>query len=79
MTTVKESGQSVLRNLFEKNVKQKPVETTFELVEIIKAAIPKKARMEGGHPAKRVFQAIRIEVNNELGILKMLLKTLCQA
>lgn len=49
---------------------QKPIETTFELVDIIKAAIPKKARMEGGHPAKRVFQAIRIEVNNELGILE---------
>lgn len=50
--------------------KQKPVETTLELVEIIKAAIPKKARVEGSHPAKRIFQAIRIEVNNELGILK---------
>ena len=54
--------------------KTKPVETTFELVEIIKAAIPKKARMEGGHPAKRVFQAIRIEVNNELGILENAIK-----
>lgn len=50
--------------------KEKPVTTTFELVDIIKAAIPKKARLEGGHPAKRVFQAIRIEVNNELGILE---------
>ena len=50
--------------------KQKPVETTLELVEIIKAAIPKKVRVEGSHPAKRIFQAIRIEVNNELGILK---------
>ena len=50
--------------------KEKPVMTTFELVDIIKAAIPKKARLEGGHPAKRVFQAIRIEVNNELGILE---------
>ncbi len=50
--------------------KEKPVKTTFELVDIIKAAIPKKARLEGGHPAKRVFQAIRIEVNNELGILE---------
>ena len=49
-------------------------ETTFELVGIIKAAIPKKARMEGGHPAKRVFQAIRIEVNNELGILENAIK-----
>lgn len=50
--------------------KQKPVETTLELVDIIKAAIPKKVRVEGSHPAKRIFQAIRIEVNNELGILK---------
>lgn len=49
---------------------EKPIETTGELVDIIKAAIPKKARMDGGHPAKRVFQAIRIEVNGELGILK---------
>ncbi len=50
--------------------KQKPIETTFELVDIIKAAIPKGAREEGSHPAKRVFQAIRIEVNGELEILK---------
>ena len=49
---------------------KKPVETTLELVEIIKAAIPKRVRVEGSHPAKRIFQAIRIEVNNELGILK---------
>ncbi len=45
------------------------IETTGELAEIIKAAIPAKARAEGGHPAKRVFQAIRIEVNGELKIL----------
>ena len=49
---------------------KKPVETTFELVSIIKAAIPAGARAEGGHPAKRIFQAVRIEVNNELGILE---------
>lgn len=48
---------------------QKPIETTLELVEIIKAAIPAKARREGPHPAKRTFQAIRIEVNSELSIL----------
>ncbi len=48
----------------------KPVETTFELVELIKAGIPAAKRREGGHPAKRVFQAVRIEVNNELGVLK---------
>lgn len=47
----------------------KPVETTLELVDIIKAAIPAKLRREGPHPAKRTFQAIRIEVNKELEIL----------
>jgi 16S rRNA (cytosine1402-N4)-methyltransferase len=49
--------------------KEKPVETTGELVDIIKRAIPKGAREEGSHPAKRTFQAIRIEVNDELGVL----------
>lgn len=48
---------------------QKPIETTLELVDIIKAAIPAKARRDGPHPAKRTFQAIRIEVNSELTIL----------
>lgn len=47
-----------------------PIETTGELVEIIKAAIPAAARREGGHPAKRVFQAIRIFVNSELDSLR---------
>lgn len=49
--------------------KKKPIETTFDLVDIIKASIPAKFRQEGGHPAKRTFQAIRIEVNKELHIL----------
>ena len=50
---------------------EKPVETTGELVDIICMAIPKAVRQAaGGHPAKRVFQAVRIEVNNELGILE---------
>lgn len=44
----------------------KPIETTTELVEIIKDAIPAPARRAGGHPAKRIFQAIRIAVNDEL-------------
>ncbi|WP_179395262.1 16S rRNA (cytosine(1402)-N(4))-methyltransferase RsmH [Lacticaseibacillus absianus] len=48
----------------------RPIETTFELVELIKAGIPAKARRTGGHPAKRVFQAIRIAVNDELGALE---------
>lgn len=59
--------------------KKKNVETTFELVEIIKAAIPKGAREEGGHPAKRIFQAVRIEVNNELGILEQSIKDFTEA
>ncbi|UXS56846.1 16S rRNA (cytosine(1402)-N(4))-methyltransferase RsmH [Staphylococcus delphini] len=45
---------------------QQPIETTFDLVECIKEGIPAKARRKGGHPAKRVFQAIRIAVNDEL-------------
>ena len=49
---------------------KKPIETTDDLVSVIKAAIPAHARRNGPHPAKRTFQAIRIEVNNELGILK---------
>jgi 16S rRNA (cytosine1402-N4)-methyltransferase len=52
----------------------KPVETTFELVEIIKDAIPAPARRTGGHPAKRTFQAFRIAVNDELGVLENALK-----
>ncbi|MCL2236524.1 MAG: 16S rRNA (cytosine(1402)-N(4))-methyltransferase RsmH [Defluviitaleaceae bacterium] len=51
-----------------------PINTTFQLVSIIKAAIPKSARREGPHPAKRVFQAIRIEVNGELAILEQSIK-----
>lgn len=47
----------------------KAIQTTLELVDVIKAAIPAKARREGPHPAKRTFQAIRIEVNKELEIL----------
>lgn len=50
--------------------KIKPIETTFELVSVIKKAIPKKVRQTGHHPAKKVFQAIRIEVNNELEVLE---------
>ncbi|MBQ7875681.1 MAG: 16S rRNA (cytosine(1402)-N(4))-methyltransferase RsmH [Clostridia bacterium] len=49
---------------------KKPIETTFELVDIIKAAVPQGARKDGPHPAKRTFQAIRIEVNGELRILE---------
>lgn len=49
---------------------KKPIETTGELTEIIKAAIPAKVRATGGHPAKKTFQAIRIELNAELEVLE---------
>lgn len=52
------------------------IETTGQLTEIIKAAIPKKVRMTGGHPAKKTFQAIRIELNQELDVLKDSLETM---
>ncbi len=48
---------------------EKPIETTYELTEAIKAAIPMKIRMTTGHPAKKTFQAIRIELNHELDVL----------
>lgn len=56
----------------------KEIETTGELVEIIKKAIPAGARRNGPHPAKRTFQAIRIEVNNELGILEKTVKDIAE-
>ena len=56
----------------------KKIETTGELVEIIKKAIPKKARIDGPHPAKRTFQALRIEVNNELGIIDKTINDACE-
>lgn len=49
---------------------RKPIETTGELVDVIKRAVPKGARVQGSHPAKRTFQAIRIEVNQELKVLE---------
>lgn len=57
--------------------KDKPVETTGQLVDIIKAAIPASARRDGPHPAKRTFQAIRIEVNDELGQLERAVDEFC--
>ncbi|MBR5577954.1 MAG: 16S rRNA (cytosine(1402)-N(4))-methyltransferase RsmH, partial [Lachnospiraceae bacterium] len=48
----------------------KPITTTFELNEVIKAAIPAKMRKTGGHPSKKTFQAIRIECNRELEVLR---------
>lgn len=55
----------------------KPIDTTTQLVDVIKAAIPASARRNGPHPAKRTFQAIRIEVNDELGQLEKAVDNFC--
>ncbi len=55
---------------------KKHIRTTLELAEIIKGAIPMKVRVNGGHPAKRTFQAIRIELNKELEVLKNSIDTM---
>lgn len=62
-------SRKIARIIAERREK-KPIETTLELVDIIKTAIPEKFRQKGSHPAKRVFQAVRIEVNGELEDLK---------
>ncbi|SES63216.1 16S rRNA (cytosine1402-N4)-methyltransferase [Enterococcus malodoratus] len=59
-----------IARLIERRREEKPIETTGELVDVIKEAIPAPARRKGGHPAKRVFQAIRIAVNDELGAIE---------
>lgn len=55
---------------------EQPVNSTFQLVDIIKRAIPANARKKGGHPAKRTFQAIRIELNQELTVLEQSIDTM---
>lgn len=59
-----------IARLIERSRVDKPIETTGDLVDLIKDAIPAPARRKGGHPAKRVFQAIRIAVNDELGAIE---------
>ena len=54
---------------------ESPIETTFQLADVIKSAIPAAKRMDGPHPAKRTFQAIRIEVNGELDAIEPLIKS----
>ena len=61
-----------------KERQQKPIETTGELVRIIKEAVPKGARQDGPHPAKRSFQALRIEVNHELDILEKSIRSMAE-
>ena len=61
-----------------RNRMDKPIETTMELAEIVKSAIPAKVRASGGHPAKRTFQAIRIELNHELEVLEDTIDTMIE-
>ena len=65
-----EKWASRIASFIVKRREEKPFETSGDLVDAIKAAIPASARRAGGHPAKRTFQAIRIEVNSELTVLK---------
>ena len=69
-------AQNIAKHIVEAR-KKAPIETTGELVEIIKAAIPARVRMNGGHPAKKTFQAIRIEVNSELEQLENAIDRFC--
>ena len=72
-----ERWASRIASFIEEARKEKPVETTGELTAIIKAAVPASARRTGPHPAKRTFQAIRIEVNEELERLEKALEDFC--
>lgn len=71
---IKEYGEELFAKNIAKHIVKarqiKPIRTTNELIEIIRAAMPKKMQIKGGHPAKRTFQALRIELNAELEVLE---------
>ena len=62
------------KQIARKIVDNRPIETTLELVNVIKSALPQKVLNSKGHPAKRIFQALRIEVNDELKVFEKSLK-----
>ena len=68
-------AKNIAKHIVQERAK-KPIETTGELTEIIRASIPMKVQAKGGHPAKKTFQAIRIEVNKELTVLKESIDTM---
>ena len=70
-------AKAIARRIAEKREK-KPIETTFELAEIVKSSIPFKTRKDEKHPEKRVFQAVRIAVNDELSQLGNTIKSFCE-
>ena len=71
-------AKSIARHIISDREK-KPFETTLELAETVKKAIPARARREGGHPARRTFQAVRIEVNGEIDLLPQALSDMFDA
>lgn len=73
-----ESFAPRIAKLIVKRREERPIRTTLELVEVIKSAIPAAARRHGGHPARKSFQAIRIEVNHELDMLEQGLRAACR-
>ncbi len=73
-----ERFSSQIANNIVKARELKPIQTTFELVDIIRKSKPAKIVHSKGHPAKQVFQALRIEVNNELNVLSSALKQACE-
>ncbi len=73
-----ESNAKLIARGIEKARLIKPIETTFELVDVIKKSLPMKVLSKKGHPAKQTFQAIRIEVNNELSQLSQSVYDLCE-
>ena len=68
------SEEPFSKQIAKKIVENRPIETTLELVDVIKSALPQKVLNSKGHPAKRVFQALRIEVNDELKVFEKSLK-----
>ena len=68
-------AKNIAKHIVQERAK-KPIETTGELTEIIRASIPMKVQVTGGHPAKRTFQAIRIELNHELDVLENSIDTM---
>ena len=70
-------SKAIASNIVKKRT-QRPIETTFELVDVIKESLPEKELRKKGHPAKQVFQAIRIEVNDELKALEICLHDACE-
>ena len=73
-----ERNAKQIARAIEKRRMTKPIETTFELVDVIKSALPNKVLNKKGHPAKQTFQALRIETNHELESLELGLKEACE-